>query len=276
MRAMAMGFAALAWLCSGAHASDIALDVRQGQVDVESDWYFEVGVGLEYQSAIDARATGPAKSSSGGVINLGGALYYKRFFIEAAMESYDGLNLGYQLLADEHWQLDLLASSLSGEFYFEDDRKGQTADEKLVERESLYNGAGFRLTRRLGDTVLQARLVDDIYKSNGLRASVRLGRRWQRRNWQLHGIASVDYASAKTLEYLVGVGEDEATERFPAYAPDAGSAVSLELGAAKPLSQDVVWSTRLLYTRYSDEVAQSPLVTDDDYIGFRTLVSYVF
>lgn len=259
-----------------ASAGDIAMDVRQTNIDSEQGGYFEIGVGYEYSSSIGAEADGSGDQSSGGVVNLGGAYYYRGFFIEAAMETYDGLNLGYQIVANENWSVDLLASSLSGEFTIDDESSTKSADQKLIDRNSLYNGAGIRLTRYLGDTVLQARLVSDIYKDNGVRGSTRLGKNWQLRNWNLHGIVSYDYASAKTLEYLVGVSDEEVTERFSAYKPDAGSAVSLELGAAYPISENIVWNTRLLHTHFSDEVSDSPLLVDDHFTGFRTTLNYVF
>ena len=259
-----------------ASAGDIAMDVRQTNIDSAQGGYFEIGVGYEYSSSIDAEADGSSDQSSGGVINLGGAYYYKGFFIEAAMETYDGLNLGYQVIGREDWSVDLLASSLSGNFSIEDEANIASADQQLVDRDSLYNGAGIRLTRYLGQTVLQGRLVDDIHKGNGLRASARLGRNWQQRNWNLHGIVSYDYASAKTMEYLVGITDEEATERFGAYQPDAGSAVSLELGAAYPVSEHIVWNTRLLHTQFSDEVSDSPLLVDDQHTSFRTTLNYVF
>lgn len=259
-----------------ASAGDIAMDVRQTNIDSEQGGYFEIGVGYEYSSSIGAEADGSSDQSSGGVVNLGGAYYYRGFFIEAAMETYDGLNLGYQIVANENWSMDLLASSLSGEFNIDDESSAKSADQKLIDRDSLYNGAGIRLTRYLGNTVLQARLVSDIYKDNGVRASARLGRNWQLRNWNLHGIVSYDYASAKTLEYHVGVSDKEVTERFSAYKPDAGSAMSLELGAAYPVSENIVWNTRLLHTQFSDEISDSPLLVDDQYTVFRTTLNYVF
>lgn len=259
-----------------ASAGDIAMDVRQTSIDSEQGGYFEIGIGYEYSSSIDAVADGSSDQSSGGVINLGGAYYYRGLFIEAAMETYDGLNLGYQVVGNENWSVDLLASSLSGDFTIEDEASTLSADQQLVDRDSLYNGAGIRLTRYLGHTVLQGRLVDDIHNGNGLRASARLGRNWQLRNWNLHGIVSYDYASAKTMEYLVGITDEEATERFVAYKPGAGSAVSLELGAAYPVSEHVVWNTRLLHTQFSDEVSDSPLLVDDHHTGFSTTLNYVF
>lgn len=259
-----------------ASAGDIAMDVRQTNIDSEQGGYFEIGVGYEYSSSIDAVVDGSSDQSSGGVINLGGAYYYKGLFIEAAMETYDGLNLGYQLVGNENWSVDLLASSLSGNFTVEDEASSASADQQLVDRNSLYNGAGIRLTRYFGHTVLQGRLVDDIHEGNGLRASARLGRNWQQRNWNLHGIVSYDYASAKTMEYLVGITDEEATERFVAYKPGGGSAVSLELGAAYPVSEHVVWNARLLHTQFSDEVSDSPLLVDDQRTSFTTTLNYVF
>lgn len=259
-----------------AKAGDIAMDVRQTSVDSHGGGFFEIGLGLEYISGINATATGEDDEGVGLELNIGGAYFYKGFFIEAAVESYDGLNLGYQVLGNQDWSIDLLASSLSGEFFLDSENRAKSADEQLVERNSLYNGAGLRVTRYLGDYVLQGRLVNDIYKDNGLRASARFGRNWQLRNWNLHSIASVDYASEKTTRYLVGITEAEATERFAAYQPDAGMALSLELGAAYPVNEHLVWNTRLLHTRYSDEVADSPLLTDDNFTGFRTTLNYVF
>ncbi len=259
-----------------ASASDIAMDIRQTGIDTDHGGHFEIGLGYEYSSALSAEADGSSSQSNGIVVNLGGAYHYKGLFIEAALESYDGLNLGYQIVSNTDWSVDLLATSLSGDLSIGDESDNKTADQKLVERDSLYAGAGIRLTRYLGDYVLQGRIVSDIYKDNGVRASARAGRNWQLRNWNLHGIVSYDYASSKTMAYLVGITDEEATDQFVAYAPDAGSAISVELGAAYPISEHVVWNTRLLHTQYSDEVSQSSLLAEDQFTGFRTTLNYVF
>jgi len=257
-------------------ASDIAMDIRQNSVDAEGGGFFEIGLGFQYSSGVNKEAGGGDDEESSVELNLGGAYFYKGFFVEAAIDTYDGLNLGYQLVGDQEWSVDVLFSSLSGEFFLDSETKAKSAEAKLIDRTSLYNGAGVRITRYFNDYVVQGRLVSDIYKNNGIRASARLGRNWQLRNWNLHSIASLDYASAKTMRYLVGITNEEATPLFTAYRPKSGTAVSLELGAAYPVSEHVVWSSRLLHTQYSPEVANSPLLVDDVFTGFRTTLSYVF
>lgn len=267
-------FPVLIAVIASARAADIAHDVRSGDGGQEQGGYFEVGVSLAYDHNPLAQLNGESNNNSGFGLELAGAYFYKGFFIELAHGTYDGLNLGYQLGANDAWKLDLIATSLDGSYTTGDD--SDNPDEALLDRDSLYNGAGFRLTRYAGPYVLQGRLVSDIHDNNGVSASARLGRNWQVRNWNFHSIASLDYASGRTLNYYLGVTDEEATARFPAYTAKHGTAVSIEVGATLPVSQNLVWRSAFMHTIYSDEVTDSPLFDRDNYTGLNTSLSYVF
>lgn len=263
-------------LSSGAaNASDITKDIRSGgAADREDGGYFEIGLGAGYSKSALVSDREDQDFSAG--ITLAGEYSYKGLFIELAHNTYDGLNLGYNALNTQNWSFDILASSLAGNITSYDEDNEIDKNKALINRDTLYNGAGIRATRYWDDTIFQYRLVTDIIDDNGIRSTARLGHSWQLKNWTLHGIASADYRSKKTNQYLLGVTAKEATERFPSYTADAGLSFSAEAGVTYPVTENVVWRASAMALLLSDEDAKSPLVEDDLATRVSTSISYVF
>lgn len=263
--------------------ADIASAVRPGGEQLREDGgYFELGVSLNYaQIARDHKERDDLEDFSIG-LSLAGEYRYKGFFVEAAQGSFDGLNLGYTLYETPTWSVDLLAASALGTLDSEDNNVNLTGlneaqrNEAILERNTFYMGAGVRGTVYLDNYIVQARVVSDIYDDNGASATLRLGRGWQYRNWNFHAVASAEYGTDKTIQYLYGITPEEATTQFNAYKPNAALSFTGEVGVTYPVSENWVFRSALRYTAFPDEIEDSPLVDRDSDIYFFNSINYVF
>lgn len=263
-------------------AADIATDVRSGNSgpDTSNGGYFEIGVSASYVNSPRIRDDDDEGFELG--LELGGGYRYKGFFIEASQGTFDGLNLGYNLWNNQHWSVDVLAASVNGDIDTDNaDRIDSSLteaqrDSELIDRDTFYSGAGLRLTGYYNDYILQYRLVTDTHGGNGVTSTARLGKSWQVKNWNFHGVFSAQYASATTNRYWYGIGATEATTRFPEYDPGASVEFNAEIGVTYPLGKDWVFRSFARFGSLSDEVKKSPLADDDHAVLFVTSISYVF
>jgi len=280
MKQLYLVFMAVLLITNNVIAADIAADIRNAAAgpDVSNGGYFEVGLGFQYveRSFVSAEDDGVY-----GTLDVAGAYRYNRLFVELSQGTLDGLNLGYHLWSNNNWSVDLLGASINGIFNVgnDDDISALSEaqrNEAILDRDAFYNGAGFRATAYFGNNILQYRLVTDIHDNNGVVSTLRLGRSWQLRNWNLHGVVSADYASAKTSQYLYSVTQNEATARFPEY--DVGSTMSYiaEVGLTYPISEHFVFRSTARYTQLSNGEQNSPLTDSGDRTYIGTSIHYVF
>ena len=263
-------------------SADIATDIRKAAAgpDISNGGHFEVGLGFDYiNSAI--LTTSDNDDGTNATLEVGGAYRYNGLFIELSQGTLDGLSIGYHLWSNDTWAVDFLGSSINGVLTEEEDdnrSNGSEAErnEALIDRDTFYNGAGFRATGYFGNTIFQYRLVSDIHDDNGVVSTLRLGRSWQFRNWNFHSVVSASYASAKTSRYWYGITESEATTRFTEYDIDSTMAYTAEIGLTYPISEHVVFRSSARYTQYSSDIRDSPLVDDKGSAYIATSINYVF
>lgn len=269
-------------LVQPAFAADIATDVRAGSgaPDSSNGGYFELGPSATYGS--NPRVNDSDEEGFNLSIELGGSYRYKGVFVEASQGSFDGLNLGYNFWNNQHWALDVLAFSISGSFDSKNVDRIDTSlteaqrDSELEDRNTFYSGAGIRVTGYYADYILQYRLVTDTHGGNGVLSTARLGKSWQLKNWNFHGIVSAQYNSATSNRYWFGVNAEEATTRFPEYEPGTSVSFSAEVGVTYPLGKDWVLRSYARYGVLSSEAKNSPLTDDDHWALFVNSISYVF
>lgn len=214
-------------------------------------------------------------------VSLSGGYQYDRYFVEATESWFGGLNLGINLLQTQAVSVDLLLANVAGSISIESDEPPaptteQERNDAILDRDSLYIAAGTRITAYRGDSLLQLRLLSDWYDDNGLQGSARLGHQWQVGNWNLQGIVGVRYYSSTFNDYLYGIDDDEASERFPVYTAGNAWIPEVELGASFPLRRDWVYTSRLRYRQFPESVTDSPLMAEEHAVFWTTGVHYVF
>nr|WP_232279946.1 MipA/OmpV family protein [Shewanella denitrificans] len=262
-------------------ASDIATSVTQGGEQRLADGgYFELGASVYGTNQLDIRQT--EHESIQPSLLISGMYQYKGLFAEMVHQSQDGINFGINLWSSNNWSLDLLAVNYQGSAGRSENTELSQLDEDgrnayLMETDSIFIGAGFRVTRYWDDHyVFQYRIVSDYFDDQGISTTARLGKSWQVRNWNFHALASIEYASTKLSRNLFGVESMEATELFPEYRPSSAVTYGMELGVAYPLSEKLVFRTVYRLNVLSKEITASPFNQADYGSFFNASFSYVF
>lgn len=255
-------------LAAPSWAADMASDLRSGGdgPDIGDGWYAEVGLVAtvsEGSRRYDRNGDQMDASGTGLALVFNGEFRYRGLFAEAAWGSLDGLNLGYNFWNNDYWTLDLLASSGHGRGVDSDnpDIGHLPEDERNLElkkRVYSFRGSGIRVTGYFGNYIFQYRLLVDHFNDTGVISTARLGRSWQVGNWNLHGLGSLRWDSAKTNQEAFGITAEEATTQFPEYRPGAGFSYAAEVGATYPLSQNWVFRTTAQVST-SEKAGDSPL-----------------
>jgi len=271
------------WLTNAAQAADIASGARTGIFNTDSTdgGYFEIGASAV---AINNFLLSRDDFEDFGLgLIIGGEYRYKGFFVESIIGSADGLNLGFNLYNSERLSVDFLATSISGTISDDDnDLSGTLAEtdrnDAIRNRDTIYNGAGIRLTGYTPDQnrIVQFRLVTDIYNGNGLTATLRTSKTQQWKNWVFHSIFSLGYLSGETSQYLFGINQDIATERYPEFDIGSNWTVGAEAGVTYPINENWVFRTTLRGQLAPSRIKDSPLVSDNFASSIAATITYVF
>lgn len=259
-------------------AADIAGEVRSGNdaPDTSDGGFLEIGVGTSAWT--HPQVWNGRKAGVGFIVS--GAYRYKGLFVEAVNGTADGFNLGYQFLKkNDQWTVDLIGlNATNGRTNEIPPNLGDTARTKwLMDRTTGLTGAGFRATRYFDDYIFQARVLNDIYNNRGNYGSARLGRSWQYRNWNFHGMAGVEHFDSKFSQRMVGINAAETSASFPQqYSPGSITQVEAEVGVTYPMTEHWVFRGTIRHTFLPDAVTDSPLYEDSSQSTFFTSLSYVF
>ncbi len=263
-------------------ASDIGQNLRNNTQEITStENYLEIGM-------MYAAGNGPSFSEDGSwsdtVLIVNGSYNWNNLFVESYSESGHGLVIGYNAYNSDDWSFDFTATTDWGQLNFDNNGRYASLNNQEYSDELTL---GVRLTGYLGNNLIQFAIDQDATGDhNGTTASALIGRNWQIRNWNFHGIVGVEYASAKLNNFYVGVSEERAASgRFDYYAGgasayEAGSSISFssEVGVTYPITEDWVFRATGRVATISEEVTDSPYYINKDSIAtsFRTSLSFVF
>jgi outer membrane scaffolding protein for murein synthesis (MipA/OmpV family) len=274
--------AASASFSSVSFANDISHSIRSdtGQTG-STENYFELGL-------VYVVGSSPSFGEENNWADLGliinGSYNWNGLFVENYSESGHGLVVGYNAIENDNWSLDLTVTTEMFQSNYENTGRypglnNQDYSEPLT--------VGGRLTSYWGNNTLQFTVNQDATGDhNGTTVSALIGRNWQVRNWNFHGIVGVEYASAKLNDFYVGVSDARAaSSRFNflddgASSYEAGDSVSFstEFGVTYPITEDWVFRATGRVVTISDEITDSPYYVNKDSVAtsLRTSLSYVF
>lgn len=259
-------------------AADIAGEVRAGDdsPEMSDGGFLEVGLMGKVQRDPGASDRWDEDPSVG--LLIAGEYRYKGLFVEAVNGSPDGLNLGYKLWSDDQWTIDLIGLNATTGDLKDMDRNLHATQRViwLLERDPALTGAGVRITRYFDDYIFQYRLLDDIWYDHGTYSTARLGRSWQYRNWNFHGIVGAEYLDSSYSLRMFGVSAAEATNGFPQYSPGSTVSYEAEVGVTYPVSEHWVFRSTLRHNFFPGAVTDGPLFDDRSATTFLTSFSYVF
>jgi outer membrane scaffolding protein for murein synthesis (MipA/OmpV family) len=260
-------------IATSAIASGITRDIRQGagaEETREDGGYFELGLGHYSTNTIIFKGNEDDKKHGFGVrINAG--YQWKGLFID--LNDDDGFVYGYNALNTDNWSYDIVGSVISP---INKDRSDLF--ESLRDRKAGRT-LGLRATGFYGKNIFQFEVKDARNDEfNGFQASALAGTSWQVRNWNTHVVAGLHYSSSAINDYYWGVRPEEVNADFAEYEADASAVFTTEFGVTYPISESWVFRGKVNYVYGSEEIANSPLRSDDTkhFIGTSASISYVF
>jgi outer membrane scaffolding protein for murein synthesis (MipA/OmpV family) len=259
-------------LFSGASfANDITQNVRNNTQQVgNSENYFEIGL---MHIVVDEPTFVNNKRGRNSNLSLllNGSYSWNNFFIENYSESNHGVVVGYNAFNNGNWSFDLMVTTDLLKTNFEN--SGRYVD-------ALDLTVGGRLSGSWGNNIVQFAINQDATGDhNGTTASALIGRSWQVRNWNFHGIIGAEYASAKVNDYYAGVSEETASRtRLDVYEAGGSLNFSTEVGVTYPITEDWVFRATARVATRPDEIIDSPRFSKLDSVAtsLRTSLSYVF
>jgi len=260
-------------------AADIITEIRSGDMHagVTDGGYLDLGLGLSYTNGyVYGYPDNNLDSQSGGnlysYVNVNGSYNYRGLFVEVYSESINGLTLGYNFHNGKKWTFDLIGTQAYGYLGKQDSEAWQDLNERngsldLGLRASYYHSA----------YIIQFHVLADVSNNyNSQTASAYIGKNWQRRNWNFHALFGLNYHSSKAANYYLGVEENEASLRFPAYQGKGGIETTAEVGLAYPVSEQWVFRAGYRYRLLPAGITDSPLVTNKGMHLLSSSLSYVF
>lgn len=264
-----MFIAFLPTVCS----ADIARTLRNNSLDdSEPDNFLEIGVGAG--AGIGSSMTDEDGIGAGLGLNLAGSYNWKGFFIDVFSETAEPVVIGYNAYNHDNWSFDIvLGTTGTGISDDTDDRFiGLTEREKS----SMFGG---RLTGYLGKNLIQIAIKHDVKgRSKGTVASVLLGRNWQYRNWNFHGLIGAHLADAKYNDYYLGVtAEESALTGIAAYDGESTLVFNSTMGVTYPISESWIYrATVSLGSNFGQNDSSLFEKRRNFHAGIGTSISYVF
>ena len=258
---------------STSFANDISQNLRNNTHEIAStENYLELGLMVRVRDEATYKGSNGKGSYTNTGVFINGSYKWNDLFIENYSESGHGLVVGYNAFTNDNWSFDVIATTDWGHVTFENNGRYYSDEDELT--------VGGRLSGYLGNNIVQFAINQDATGDhNGTTASALIGRNWQLRNWNFHGIIGVEYVSAKLNDYNLGVS-DETASHFDIDAYEAGGSVnfSTEIGVTYPISENWVFRATGRAVTIPDEVTDSPRYPNMDSVAtsFRTSLSYVF
>jgi outer membrane protein len=181
--------------------------------------------------------------------------------------------VGYKAYESEKWSLDIVMGPKFGGLH------SHKKLEQLNDRNSSTMFGG-RLTGTLGDNIVQFSLKHDISgNSHGTSVSALVGRNWQVRNWNFHGLVGLSFFDSRINNYYYGINEDEASRtQFTEYRPGSNVNFSAEAGVTYPITENWVFRSTARFGTVSDADTDSPIfeTTRSTAMSLRSSLTYVF
>jgi len=258
---------------SFAYAADIVRTLRTNTLDNnDPDNFVELGIGTWV--GVSSSLTDEEGKGVDVFPNLSASYNWRGFFIDIGQETAEPVVIGYTAYNSDIWYFDLVLG-MTGEGISEgiDDRFIG-----ITERQSS-SMLGGRLTGYLGKSILQVSLKHDVQgRSKGTVASALLGRNWQYRNWNFHGLIGLNLSDSNYNDYYLGVTQEEsAITGIETYDGKTSLSFGSSLGLTYPISENWIYRVNIILgSNFGHN--NSPLFEKRRkfYTGINTSINYVF
>lgn len=256
-------------------AADISHSLRNNtEMNSEPENYFELGLSAYAVKGPSLTKEDDEDSSGVGVV-VNGSYNWRGFFVDVYGESHTPFVLGYNAYNSKNWSFDLLLTPTGNGLGEDLDDRFKGLDDRDV---SIM--AGGRATGYFAGNTVQLSVKHDIAgSSKGTSASALVGRNWQYRNWNFHGMLGLNYSDSRFVDYYLGVSEEEAARTdFTAFKGEDKLGFTAEAGVTYPINEDWVFRATTRYGSVINDDPKSPLFINDrsDAMSVSSSISYVF
>lgn len=263
-------------------------DSYNEQANDEFSWQITGSLATIYYKSLLQDGSDPSDANNRFAISLFFDLYYKGFFIQSNQRKSDvplgNAELGYQIIVKPEWSIELISSAYIGGFIPEEEikRSNVKKEDNILTGLSDRNpalGLGLRYSRFIDDDILSFDLAKIISIGSGSNWVMELyySHFIPYRNWSIYTNAGITYFNKDTINYYVGIDNNEVTERRPYYQTNSdGFELEFDISALYPLSEKWTFNVGVQQNYYSKNIENSPIVKSRGETLFTLGVMYAF
>ncbi|MDT0602928.1 MULTISPECIES: MipA/OmpV family protein [Thalassotalea] len=247
-------------------------------------WQAQAGVSLQYTTSI---IKGVNQDNLGNYLNISILFdfYYKGFFIQSDHRRADthnlGAEIGYQLIVEDDWELDVISKSYIGGFNPEE--VIDIADKDIpilmgLKSRGTADGIGIRYTRFHDDSIFSFDIaaLAPLSAADGWVMDAFYSHIVPYRNWDIYLNAGMTYYSDKVMNYYVGIDSEEVSPLREEFTAHHALRTQVEVFAQYPLSKSWTFNIGLSQNYYFGDLSESPIVETENASQIMAGVLYVF
>ncbi|WP_286233501.1 MipA/OmpV family protein [Thalassotalea sediminis] len=211
--------------------------------------------------------------------------YYKGFFIQSnhrRSESFAlGAELGYQLIVEDDWELDIISKAyITGisPSKIMDLADKEIASIKGLDKRDVGEGIGLRYTRYFQSSQLSIDVANLAIPSDakGWLFEAFYSHLVPYRNWDIYLNASLSYYPETMMDYYYGIRSHEVSAIRPLYQASGALKGQLEAFVQRPISESWTFNAGVSFSKYSDNLSDSPIIEKSHSVTAMLGVLYVF
>ena len=258
---------------SFAYASDIARTLRTNTQDShDPDNFIEIGLGAG--AFVGSSLTDADGTFAGPSLNLSASYNWNGFFIDVLAETAEPIVIGYNAYNSDNWSFDLVLGTTDGGV-------SEDTDDRFIgiTKRQSSTMLGARITGFFGKNILQVSLKHDARgRSKGSVASALLGRNWQYRNWNFHGLVGLYLSDTKFNDYYYGVTKEEsAVTGIATYSGKTVITFNSSMGVTYPISENWIYRSTIGFgSNFGQNDSSLYEKKRNFHIGINSSISYVF
>lgn len=247
-------------------------------------WQAQAGVSLQHTTSI---IEGVEQDNLGNYLNISILLdfYYKGFFIQSDHRRADthnlGAELGYQLIVEDDWELDIINKSYIGGFNPED--VIDIADKEIPILDGLKtrgraDGLGIRYSRYFENSIFSFDIaaLAPLSAADGWVMDAFYSHIVPYRNWDIYLNAGLTYYSDDVMDYYVGIDSSEVSALRAEFTAHHAVRTQFEVFAQRPISESWTFNIGFSQSYYLGDLSDSPIVDTENATQVMLGVLYVF
>lgn len=248
------------------------------------NWQAQLGLSFMYSDSI---ISGIHQDEFGHYINISLLFdfYYKGFFIQSNHRRADseslGAELGYQLLVEDDWQIDIINKAYFAAFSADDIIEYSDREIPILEglkNRSFGNGLGLRYSRYYDNSVLSVDVaaLAPFSNADGWVVDAFYSHLVPYRNWDIYLNAGLTYYSDSVIDYYFGIEEYETSALRPEFTGEHALKGQIEAFVQHPISKSWTFNAGISQSLYTANIKKSPIIDQQGATRLMIGVLYVF